>query len=133
MKKLIALLTLAITAIPGRALTEAGVPGELRSYATIHSIGVEWDLTGDADHDAACAVDYRVKGRDAWTKALPLFRVDFNGWYAETKADRPYNMLAGSILFLEPGSRYEVRLQLSDPDGSRETRVVEIATRPVPR
>ncbi len=111
----------------------ATVPGELRNYSTIHSIGVEWDITGDPDHDATCLVQYRVKGTDTWKQALPLFRVDFNGWYAETKADRAYNMLVGSILFLEPGATYEVRLDLSDPDGGGESRVLTIATRPVPR
>jgi hypothetical protein len=28
------------------------------TYATIHSIGLEWDLTNDTDHDATAAVEY---------------------------------------------------------------------------
>ena len=39
----------------------AVLPGALRAYATIHSIGVEWDLTNNTDHDAAAAVKYRVR------------------------------------------------------------------------
>ena len=35
-----------------------------------------------------------------------MFRIDYHGWYGDTKADRAYNMLAGSILFLEPGTAY---------------------------
>ena len=31
---------------------EACTPGELRSDSTPNSIGIEWDLTGDGDHDA---------------------------------------------------------------------------------
>jgi hypothetical protein len=77
-------------------------------------------------------VEYRAKGQAEWRKALPLLRVDFYGWYADRKADRAYNMLAGSVLFLEPGSTYEVRLELRDPDGGASTKVVPISTRPIP-
>jgi hypothetical protein len=116
-------------AAPGQ---DATTPGELRSYATIHSIGVEWDITGDADHDATCKVQYRVKGTNAWKQASPPFRVDFYGWYAETKADRAYNMFAGSVLFLQPDTTYELRLDLSDPDGGVSSKTLTIKTRPVP-
>jgi hypothetical protein len=111
----------------------AAIPGELQSYATLHSLGFEWHLTGDSDHDAACKVQYREKGARGWKEALPLFRVDFYGWYAETKADRPYNMLAGSIMFLKPDTAYEVKLDLSDPDGGAASRTLEVRTRPEPR
>ena len=112
---------------------DATTPGELRTYSTIHSIGIEWDIAGDADHDASCQVSFRAKGAEAWRHALPLFRVESYGWYADRKADRRYTMVAGSILFLEPGTAYDVKLNLADPDGGAESRVVEIATRPIPR
>lgn len=67
--------------------------GELRSYSTIHSIGIEWDLSGDTDHNSACRLNYRKKTTAKWKQALNLFRIDFN--FA--------NMLAGSILHLDPG------------------------------
>ena len=100
----------------------SATPGELRSYATIHSIGIEWDITGDENHNAACQVQYRIQGTSTWKQALPLFRVDFNG----------SNMLAGSIFFLDPGTSYQVQLDLSDPDGGSDSQVVTIATRTVP-
>jgi len=112
--------------VPGSSAQSPGsldaTPGELRSYATIHSIGIEWDITGDDNHDAECQVQYRVQGTSAWKQALPLFRVDFNG----------SNMLAGSVFFLEPGVNYQVQLDLSDPDGGSDSQVVTIATRVVP-
>ena len=51
-------------------------PGELRVTATHLSIGVEWDLTGDTDHDATCSVAYRREGDEAWKEAMPLLRMD---------------------------------------------------------
>ena len=105
------------------AQTAAVLPGALRAYATIHSIGIEWDITNDTNHDAAAAVEYRGSGTTAWRRALPLVRVDFNG----------SNMLAGSLMFLAPDTSYDVRVSLADPDGGTDTRVVTIRTRPVPR
>lgn len=107
-------------------------PGDLRSYATIHSIGLEWDIQGDANHDATCAVQYRVQGSPAWHQALPLFRVDYAWYYANEKAANPTNSFAGSILFLRPGTTYEVKLDLRDPDGGDASRVITVATRSIP-
>ena len=98
------------------------IPGTLRSYATIHSIGIEWDIAGDDDHDATCQAQYRKQGTGTWKQAMPLFRVDFNG----------FNGFAGSILFLEPASIYEVLLNLVDPDGGVDNRIETVATRAVP-
>lgn len=132
MPALAVLLGAWFIAASGATAEDATRPGELRRYSTIHSIGVEWDLTGDANHNATCKMHYRVKGAADWKEALPLFRVDYSGWYAERKADRAYNMLAGSVLFLEPGSTYEMQLALSDPDGGSTQQSFIIATRAVP-
>jgi len=124
---LIALFTVAAV-----AETPAVQPDALRTYATLHSLGFEWDLIGDSDHDATCQVRYRAVGSAAWRQALDALRVDYDGYYADTKADRAYNMVAGSVFFLVPGTPYEVELTLADPDGGGVRRVVEIATPPVP-
>ncbi len=107
-------------------------PDSLRSYATLHAVGFEWDITGDANHDAVCSVRYRVAGTRDWYDAMGLLRVDFQGFFASHTADRHYNMLAGSILFLQPGTTYEFELRLSDPDGGGYERTETIDTRPVP-
>jgi len=96
--------------------------GAIRTYSTISSIGIEWDIVGDLDHDATAAVEFRVAGTAAWRPALPLVRVDYNG----------ANMLAGSVLFLSPNTAYEIRLTLTDPDGGAAGQTVVVATRPVP-
>ena len=84
--------------------------GAIRTYSTISSIGIEWDIAGDADHDATAAVEFRVAGTTAWRPALPLVRVDYNG----------SNRLAGSVLFLSANTAYEIRLTLADPDGGAD-------------
>lgn len=114
------------------AADDATRAGDLRSHATQHSIGIEWDLEGDANHNAVCKVRYRLAGASAWKDALPLFRVDYSGWYDALKADRAYNMFAGSLLFLEPGAAYEAALDVADPDGGSVAKTIEVRTRPIP-
>ena len=106
----------------GAQSTDPATPGTLRSYSTIYSIGVEWDLLNDTNHDATATLQYRVSGTTTWQSALPLMRVDFNG----------FNMLAGSALMLTPDTAYDVRVALNDPDGGAETRIVSVRTRRVP-
>lgn len=135
-RKIKPVLLLAIgllAAGPARPDEEAIRPDSLRTYATLHSLGFEWDVTGDGDHDATCRVRYRPAGAAAWRDGLDLLRVDYDGYYADTRADRAYNMLAGSIFFLDPGTVYEVELTLEDPDGGSVRQVVERATRPTPK
>jgi hypothetical protein len=104
------------------AQTNGGTPGAIRTYSTISSIGIEWGLVGDADHDATVAVEFRVAGTTAWQSAMPLVRVDYNG----------SNMLAGSILFLSQNTPYEIRLTFADPDGGAATQTIVVVTRPLP-
>jgi hypothetical protein len=68
------------------------------------------------------AVQYRIAGTTTWRSAMPLVRVDYNG----------FNMLAGSILFLGAGAAHEVRLTFADPDGGADQQTVTVWTRPQP-
>src|SRR5690606_25742332 len=88
----------------------------------LNSIGFEWDITGDPDHDATAEVRYRPAGTSIWRDAMPLMRIDFGG----------KNLLAGSLLFLVPGTTYEVSLRAWDPDGGSHSRVELITTRALP-
>ena len=117
-----ALILFSLAPAPVQAQTPATSPGALRSYSTIYSIGVEWDIAGDANHNAVASVDYRVAGTGGWKDAMPLMRVDYNA----------ANMLAGSVLFLTPRTSYEIRLTLTDPDGGAAIREVTQATRALP-
>jgi len=124
---------LAVTAALAAETSDRVKPVALRTYSTPNSIGIEWDVEGDANHNAACDVKYRKQGTEPWRPALHLFRIDCNNSYGDHKSDRPYNMLAGSILFLEPGTEYEVALTLADPDGGGQSQTVAIRTRAVPK
>ena len=113
--------------VPGMQFLSVNVhavsPGSFNSYSTLHSIGMEWDITDDADHDAVCTVVYKTNGSTVWRDALPLYRVDFAG------AD----MVAGSIFFLDPATTYDVKLALTDPDGGDYEKIFSIQTKVIPQ
>ena len=92
--------------------------GELRYYSTRNSIGIEWDVSDDSNHDAACQVSFRQSGSSSWQEAMPLFRIDFNG----------SNMVAGSIFSLTPGSSYDIRLDLTGDDSGSVSRNFSLTT-----
>jgi regulation of enolase protein 1 (concanavalin A-like superfamily) len=113
----------ALVLLPGRALAQTSTAsGAVTAYSTIYSLGVEWDITGDTNHDARVDVEYKSAASAAWLPASPLIRVDYNG----------RNMLAGSVMFLSPDTAYQVRLTLFDPDGGGESREVSVRTRKLP-
>lgn len=123
--------------------------------STTRSIGFEWDLQAgsDADHDATCDVEYRIKGADCGALApgecgtATLVRVDYQGWncagdscsgpfdICSNDFNRGYahfNMFAGSLMSLHPGTSYEVTLTAKDGGTIVAKKQIEIATRPEP-
>jgi|GEM_PF-1152161 len=109
------------------------VAGELRASATIYSVGIEWDIQGDGNHNAACKLRYRKQG-EAWRDALAPLRIDYRGGYdfGRRKAYRHFNMFAGSLMFLQPGTTYDLQLSLTDPDGGEASQTVTVTTRTQP-
>ncbi len=121
---------------PSEALTVR--PGELViDPPTLINLGFEWLIEGDANRNASVAVTYRQAGESQWRMGMPLLRLHHERVEQADVFDLELpNMFAGSILDLEPGTAYEVRLELSDPDGVERsgaaTRTVTVSTRPEP-
>src|SRR5688572_8241296 len=103
---------------------------------TLINLGFEWFVDGDANRNAAVTVSYRREGTSAWREALPLIRLQGERIAQGRQFDvTSPNMFAGSVLDLEPDTTYEVRFQVSDPDGvtGERTRVVRTRTRAEPK
>jgi len=103
---------------------------------TLINLGFEWMIEGDDNRNAKVDVTYRKKGDSQWRTALPLLRLQNEEIFQGDRLDvvSP-NMFAGSILDLEPGTEYEARFVMSDPDGVRgdALKVVTVRTRPEPK
>src|SRR5665213_396410 len=101
---------------------------------TLISLGFEWHIDGDDNHNSAVSVFYRKKGEQAWKEGLPLLRLDHDRINENALQYIVPNMFAGSVFDLEPGTDYECRLVLADPDGvdGKAENIVTVHTRPEP-
>jgi len=102
---------------------------------TIENLGFRWYIEGDSNRNASVTVEFRKKGQAQWKNALPMLRVHHE---VVNQAYGPYrtgNLFAGSVLFLEPATIYEIRFTMSDPDGGAPTKpkIVSATTRAEPR
>src|SRR5579864_630582 len=98
---------------------------------TLISLGFEWQIDGDDNHNAAVVVSYRKKGEPAWTEGLPMLRLDHERINENALQYTTPNMFAGSIFDLDPATEYECRFVLSDPDGveGKAENIVTVRTR----
>lgn len=98
----------------------ATTPGRFHvEHPTLLNLGFEWPITGDANRNATVAVQFRKTGETSWRNALPLVRIGGENVYRR-RENLDYTVpdgFAGSILNLQPGTEYECRFTLADPDG----------------
>jgi hypothetical protein len=85
----------------------------------IYGISFEWHFKGDVNHNSRCIVQYKKASdtSEVWKNGHSPFRVDFRGYYNGVYADKYYNMCSGSLVKLDPGTSYDVRLLMYDLDG----------------
>jgi hypothetical protein len=76
--------------------------GSLSSYGNFHAGGVVATVLGDTNRNATAALEWRQGG--AFLPGQALVRIDATHF-------------AGSLFGLQPGTAYEVRVTLADPDG----------------
>jgi len=128
----LALLGLCLSARPSLAAPgDAIVPGALRADATFQHIGVVWEVTGDSNRNSALTLEFRLPGQSVWRPGAPAMRA-----YPTTivnGAPLNLNRWGASAMFLQPGTTYELRLSLSDPDGGGATQTIIAATRAEPQ
>ena len=86
-------------------------------------MGINWHFTGDDNRNATVAVSFRRKGTESWREALPLWRHEFEQTC----------MFSGSVFRLAPGTAYEFKLTLNDPDGGDLENVMTASTFNYPR
>ncbi|MES2624704.1 MAG: hypothetical protein V4628_05470, partial [Pseudomonadota bacterium] len=105
---------------------------------TTGALGLEWRIDGDTNRNASVALAWQQAGETAWHDGAPLFRLQGEAvLQGESFHYVAPNMFAGSVFDLEPGTEYNVRLRLSDPDAPANAaaieRTVTARTRPIPK
>lgn len=108
---------------------------------TLINLGFEWLIEGDDNRNAKVDVRYRKQGESQWKQGLPLLRLQGERIFQAPQVWNVVspNMFAGSILDLEPGTAYETRFTLTDPDGFSPggtqpvVKTATVRTRPEPK
>jgi hypothetical protein len=109
----------------------------LVEHPTLHNLGFEWSISGDDNRNARVSVQFRMAGETSWRDALPLLRIGGED-VGRDRENLHYTVphgFAGSVLNLRPGTEYECRLTLEDPDGTsgQTVQTVRVRTRTEPR
>ena len=103
----------------------AATPGELIvEPPTLRCAGFHWEITGDPNENATARIEFREVGGTEWRRGLEFMRAGTDG----------YEFVAGSLFNLAPGTAYEAKVTLVDPDGveGETTQIVEFNTRTEP-
>ena len=100
------LLFAVLVSISRPSMTPVEADAALELYGTFHAMGVivSLDPGNDPDLDGMASLSFRPSGDLIYQEAFPLTRVS---------EDR----FVGSLFWLDPGNGYDVRVELSDPDG----------------
>ena len=130
-----ALILVLAASVQAQNSTEAG--RFTVEHPTLENLGFEWAITGDENRNASVSVEFRRTGESAWREALPLLRVGGERIFRDREG-LSYIVpdgFAGSILNLEPGTEYEARFELTDPDGAsgQTSHTVKVTTRTEPQ
>jgi hypothetical protein len=131
---LVAFLFLFVASGAIRATDEAKPLAEpVLDPPTRHCLGVYWIVQGDDNKTARVAVAYRPSDTTTWCRGMNLFRVEKGSNMLEkgesTVCVPPDAWLfAGSLFNLSPDTQYELRLNLSDPDGGTAERTLTART-----
>jgi hypothetical protein len=108
---------------------------------TLHSLGVYWIVRGDDNRNAAVRLEFRRVGASTWSAGGPLWRVErgahrIGQFGSRLEVPEDGWLFAGSVLLLRPGTDYELRATLLDPDAKGQdaavARVLQARTRSEP-
>ena len=103
LRRLVPVAALAVLAPTASIAQNAVTVVSATGYANFHAGGVLLTVSGDANGNAAAALEWRPAG-GSFLPAQPLERIDSTHF-------------AGSLFDLAPGTSYEARVTLADPDG----------------
>jgi len=106
-------------------------------HPTLLNLGFEWSISGDENRNAKVEVQFRAVGESTWRDAMPLVRIGGEHIFRE-REHLDYTVpegFAGSILNLQPGTEYECKFKMSDPDGvkGKTSQTVKVTTRTEPQ
>jgi len=104
--------------------------GIIRVDATFEHIGILYNIGGDGNQNSSLQIEFKKQGTGTYQNGAITMRshpdlvIDGSTYNA--------NHHAGSAMFLEPNTTYDIRLTLTDPDGGDTTTTVTATTKAYP-
>lgn len=132
---LVAMAWVGSAAMAGDGATVMADP--VAEAQTLSCIGAYWIVGGDDNRNAQVKVEYRQAGQGQWLRGPDMFRVEKKKsqparFASQLKVPSDAWLFAGSVLAVESGKDYEMRLTLSDPDGGAAQKTIRCATKAEP-
>ncbi len=125
MCKFVSLLVFMCCSLAAVRDVRAATPGVLTvEPPTLHCAGFHWEITGDGNENATARIGFRKVTESEWHRGLEFMRAHADD----------HDFVVGSLFNLTPGTAYEARITLVDPDGveGEATQTVEFTTRTEP-
>ena len=98
-------------------IDQAKIGTLVQDFNTSGALGVFLPFDGgDRDYDSTATVEYRAAGSSEWSQGPDLLRMRPDLNRASEESPEGY---AGTIFGLDPNTDYEVRVTVSDPDGTQ--------------
>jgi len=127
---LLLVFTFLISIVSVQAQDEV-MPGTIRIDATFENISVNYEILGDENRNSELSISYREAGVGEFEEAAITMRA-YPGLIIDGNTTN-YNFHAGSVMFLSPGSTYELQFELTDPDGGDLTTTQFVTTKAIPQ
>jgi len=108
--------SLLVFLIPFLSYSQNAVtPLNILVNATYTNIGVQWNVSGDVNYNSTFTLEYKKTSQLVYSMGAKTVRANPNAVVDGNPLN--YNFHAGSALFLDPATSYDIRLTLTDPDG----------------
>jgi len=108
----------------------AVTPGNIQIDPTFEHIAILYNVSGDTNLNSDLQIEFRKQGGSNYKKGAITMR-SHPGLVIDGD---PYNANhhAGSAMFLEPNTTYDIRLTLTDPDGGNTITNITASTKTYP-
>lgn len=100
--------------------------GNLRIEATYEHISVLLNIVGDDNLNSTYTIEYRQQGSNEYLMGAKTMRATPSMVIDGDVVGRNYH--AGSAMFLQSNTAYELQLTLSDPDGGGAVEMISWTT-----
>jgi len=124
-------LIIALFSYSDVAAQNAVTPGTIRTDATFENISINYAIAGDVNRNSSLTLRYRAVGALNFEDGAITMRA-FPGMIIDGSSTSR-NFHAGSCMYLNPATTYEVELTLSDPNGGGTVTSEFVTTKSIPQ